>query len=214
MSDILGVCKKHGSLTSVNSYTAINQYKKQYIRCFSCREEKRISLCEKVKNNSITKNCKRHGLIKSEKIRVNTRATLICKICDIENSKKSKNSDKELFLKKCKNWRKNNPEKMRQYGINYKPKRAPIAKKLRKKWLSNPEYVEKLHQWQRKSCKKAIENISDAYVSGLIKDSMIRSKRFVNNLQRIDINISKEIIELKKAHVKLIREIKRRKNNG
>lgn len=162
----------------------------------------------------LKKNCKKHGDILLEKIRVDVRGTVVCKLCDAESAQKLRDKDRPLHLKKQKEWRQKNPEKMRQYGQNYRPKRHIVARKLYKKWIKIPEQKEKMDKWRKESSKRARENLSDAYVKALIKDFKIGKNGRTEHTYLKGVPISRDVIELKKMQVKLNRYIrKERKKN-
>ena len=232
MNGVVKSCKKHGDLTVENTYLMNTKSGNQIRMCSICKRgyrndwaklnpekvkllqiKKRETRLKELEDGTLKKNCKKHGELPVEKIRIDVRGTRVCKLCDAESVKKSRNSNKEVYLKKCKEWRKKNPDKMKKYEINYKPRRKETAKALYQKWRSDPVQREKIHKWNRKSGKKAIKELSDAYIKGLVKTYRRGGKK--NRLYHyMKVDVPQEIIELKRMQVKLNREIRKRRKYG
>lgn len=232
MSEIVKTCRKHGGLQIDDTYLMKTKVGNLIRMCILCKRgyrndwaklnpekvkisqiKKRIKRIKELDEGILSKNCKRHGSIPIDKIRIDTRGTHVCKLCDAENGKKFRDSHKETRSKKCKEWRIKNPDKMKKCAINYKPRRKETTAALRKRWMADPVQREKIHNWQRKSGKKAIEDLSDAYIKGLVRSYRTGGKKNRFYLY-MKVDVPQEIIEIKRAQVKLNRAIKRKRKNG
>lgn len=159
---------------------------------------------------NISKICKIHGELKTDRIRVNVRKELVCKDCDKENAKRYRDKDILKTRKMRNEWRMNNPEKTRKYDEKYKEKRKIKDKRLKQKWMKNPEYVLKVKEWGIKSRAKLSAELSDSYVINRILDH----RQVINkelHRERLKVSVPQEIIDLKRIQLKLKREIRKKK---
>jgi len=228
--DIIKICKKHGGLTVENTYLINSKSGNTARACSICRKgykkdwqkrnpekykkwgsERKYSALKELENGNVKKNCKKHGDIPLDRIRIDTRGTLICKICDNENKKNSVNKNKIEYIKKCREWRKRNPEKLKQYALNYKPKRKPTDKAIYKNKKNNPLLNKKMLEQQRKSAQKARDSLSDAYVRSQIRVYQRGGKNNQTRFYMKGIQIPQEIIELRKIQIKLNRELRKQR---
>jgi hypothetical protein len=226
---IVKVCKKHGELTIDNTYQVKTQYGIIILMCSICKkgyrrdwaklnpekvklreERKKLIRIEEFKSGTIKKKCKRHGDIPIEKMRIDTRGTIVCKLCDAENAAKLRDKDNELHLKKCKEWRKKNPDKMKKYGENYKKRRKVTSKALYQRWMKDPVQKEKIGAWKKKSQHKAVKEMSDAYVRSLAKTYRVGGKKN-RHYEYLKIDIPQEIIELRRMQLKINRELRKQR---
>lgn len=159
---------------------------------------------------NISKICKIHGELKPDRIRVNVRKELVCKDCDKENARKYRQKDIIKHRKICKEWRVKNPDKRRKYDEKYKEKRKIKDKRLKQKWMKNPEYVLKVKEWAIKSRAKLSSELSDSYVKNIILDH----RQVINkelHRERLKVSVPQEIIDLKRMQLKLKRAIRKKK---
>lgn len=234
MSDIVKICKKHGELTLEQTYEMFRKkYNKSYLMCCICKkgyrndwaklnpekvkssqEKKRQKRLHELSEGRLTKHCKRHGDIPIEKIRVDTRGTKICRLCDVENKRALIKRNPEKFKKRVAAWLHSDPERKRRYRENDKPKRRIRQRRLYKKWMQIPEKKKRIGEQSEKSRKKSVQNLSDAYIKAQIRN--YRRGRYkgpnFESQYLADIVIPNEVIELKRQIIKLSREIRKRRN--
>ena len=108
------ICKKHGELEDKDTYLMKTSSGNLIKMCSICKRgykndwaklnpdkvkisqlKKREKRLKELENGTLKKICKTHGELTIDRIRIDTRGSLICKICDSENSKLYKNKDKE-----------------------------------------------------------------------------------------------------------------------
>lgn len=139
--------------------------------------------------NEIVKICKKHGELKENKILKHSKTGhLWCRICHNESQIKYKtkmlNKNAELYKEKQKKYQKKYRDK------NKEKLRSKCRERCRNWYEKNKEKV-------REKNKKYIQKLTDNYVK--------------NEIQRIvgKCSIPKEIIDIKRLHIKLKREIKK-----
>lgn len=237
--EIIKVCKKHGELKKEESYSYISYKNKIYYKCIYCirinhsnneiirRTNGAIKRKLLLNDKSISKKCKRHGLIKKENIRIDLRGTIICRICDRDNRKKYISENLERHNKVTKEWRLNNKDKLRKYYQNSKPKRMVRLKQKQIIKNFNKEYKKPVFELKKTCNIHGILNENDIYVnrymwktcrlcrnekhkiyvknnSGKVKEQSIKSR--IKNKEKLLINqrekSRKEIELLKDVYVK------------
>ena len=235
MTEIVKFCKKHGELEEKDTYFLKSKLGKMTRMCSICKrgyrndwaklnpekvklsqEKNRLKRLEELAKGTLTKICKRHGALPIEKIRIDVRGTRVCKLCDGENTKSYKNKDPDKYRKRAIEWLHSDPERKRRYREKDKPKRRIRQSRLYAKWRKIPEKNKRMRDQSEKSRKKAIANLSDSYVSSLIKDIKRGHNTRVERVYLKNVEIPREIIEVRKLQIKINRELRkqRKQNNG
>lgn len=153
----------------------------------------------------MTKHCTKHGLIAQEDIikggTQSGKQRYRCGLCAKERLKKFYKNNTEKVLKIRKEWRENNPEKVKI------SKRLSLIKNREKQRLIRREAQRRYHakhpETKRLYNKNKISNLYDSYII-----DMLCSK---SNL--ISKDIPHALIELKRSHVLLKRMIKEKEND-
>lgn len=223
MTDIVKICKIHGELSAEKSLKKINKNRTYYL-CKECHNDhKRITSkspekykkAEELKQllhlGQITKICNKHGELPADRIRINSRAEIICRICVNEISIRAKEKDKDYWAKKCKEWRKKNPEKLRAYWESYKPQRRINQKKYYKEWMKDPEKKKIIRERNYKSSTKKRIELSDSYVRALIKTIRTGGRKNQKYFY-LESEIPKEVLEIKKLQIQLRRKLKQQRD--
>lgn len=146
MNEIVKVCAYHGELTANKTYIR-KISNKQYFYCKKCLQQNswRKRNPEKDRNNiqkrkekyliqlqdkPLVKICINHGNIPIDRIRINSRGELVCRICVNEQRKKSRDNDPN-HKEKVHKWLYSDRERINKYRKQDKPNRL---KRQKKRW--------------------------------------------------------------------------------
>lgn len=225
MSEIVKICKIHGEVEK--KLTFFQKYGKyKYYTCRLCAQEgarrrgksiEKKTKAEKLKKlldqGEIKKICFRHGKLKKDKIRINSRGEVICRIC-VNDVSKNISETKRIW----KNWisavrNYNDPNLKKKYYINSinnpisKEKRLKRSRILYNIKKNDPVWLKKQREHAAKSRKKLTENYPDSIVRARLK-SIGGGKR--NKRTYLKCEPSEEAIILKRLHLILKREIRKK----
>lgn len=156
-------------------------------------------------DEEIVKVCKKHGELTAKQI-YSTKKGMVCKQCNRNNVKKYVAKHPEKVREARKRWNENNPNYIRD-RLKLRESRRRYRKEGRYKekedlWRKNN--IEKLKNCKIKYRKEASEKISDSYVRAILCRS---NGKYVLNASYIP----KELIEAKRAQIKIIRELRKLK---
>ncbi len=228
------ICKKHGELKEKDTYSVTSKQGTLITLCSICKKgyrndwaklnpdkvklsqiKKREKRLEELKKGTLKKNCKVHGDLPIEKIRVDARGTRICRICSNEQAYKSHKNNPN-YKENQKKWYHSDIDRKKRYAENDKPKRRIRQRRYYHELkITDPEKHQYLESIRRKAARRASKNLDDSYVKRLLKTIRSGGKKNRQYQFLSGIEIPQEIVEIKKLQIKLNRELrKQRKKNG
>lgn len=145
------------------------------------------------------KTCKKCGLSRDESEynkcpTTKDRLTTSCKTCIAIKSKLYYTENREKYQEKGKTWYQENKLKQRLYNQNWRKLNIEKKRAANKIWRDmNPD---KVKVSQSKSDKKRCENLIDSHIAHVC-------------FRMHTADVPKELIELKRIHIKLNRELKK-----
>jgi len=230
MSEIVKICKKHGELTIEHTYLLKTKVGNLIRMCSICKKGYRNDWAklnpEKVKisqvktkekrfnelqKGTLKMNCRVHGGIPIDRIRIDARGTRICRICSNEQSYNSHEKNPN-YKENQKVWYHSDIERKRRYAENDRPKRKIRQRRYYHELkVKDPEKHQYKESLRRKAHRKSVKNLSDYYVKSLLKTirSGGRKNRFYHYLSGAV--FPQYLIDLVKNQIKLKRKLKEKK---
>jgi len=206
-------CRKHGVLKPEDTYCYRSS---SYIGCKLCKNgyknwavnnpdkkkaaevKKRTERLAEQAAGTLKLHCPKHGDIPCEKIRIDSRGTKICRQCSNEICAKS--HSRPEYKKRAREWLHSDPARKRRYRLNDYTKRRIRQRRRYHEIRKNPELNAKLRIKERKNATKGRERLNNHYIRILLSGS-----RYAWPYG----DIPQDVIDLKKASVLLVREIRK-----
>lgn len=222
-------CKKHGELEEKDTYLMKKKCGTMIRMCSICKrgyrtdwdkrnpekvklrqEKNRKKRIQDLNIGVIKKNCKKHGDLPIDEIRVDSRGSTICKKCHNEVKRKSKKKvdpDNERYRK----WLYSDMERVYRYRDNDYEKRKIRQRKSYHRNKVRKDWIQHRLEIQRKNALVKRNELSDTYIRTLIKT--FRYGGIKNRYYKYfsGMNVSPDVIELKRSMIKLKRKIRENK---